>query len=125
VPAPRAAHYKHLAAATSSSSSRAQQLSTALHMSSYARDDDYSTVPDRKAGCAVTWKRLGRVDVVLPQGVDYPLGVVHFIGGQAVGALPRSTYGPFLEGMAKAGFVVLATPIRVNDFNHQVQCVAA
>jgi Protein of unknown function (DUF1350) len=94
-------------------------------MSSYASGDDYSIVPDRQAGCAVTWKRLGRVDVVLPQGVDYPLGVVHFIGGQAVGALPRSTYGPFLEGMAKAGFVVLATPIRVNDFNHQVKCLAA
>lgn len=67
----------------------------------------------------VRWKKVGKVDVLLPVDLPYPLGVIHFIGGLGVGTVPRGAYGPFLEALGQAGFVVLATPIRINEFNHQ------
>lgn len=49
------------------------------------------------------WQEIGNADVLVPQDVDYPLGVVHFVGGQGVGVFPRSAYGALLEGLVDAG----------------------
>ncbi|CAN0400681.1 unnamed protein product [Pylaiella littoralis] len=64
------------------------------------------------------WQEIGNADVLVPKDVDYPLGVVHFVGGQGVGVFPRNTYGALLEGLVDAGFLVVATRVRLNEFNH-------
>lgn len=49
------------------------------------------------------WQEIGNADVLVPEGVEYPLGVVHFVGGQGVGVFPRNAYGALLEGLVDAG----------------------
>lgn len=49
------------------------------------------------------WQEIGNADVLVPKDVEYPLGVVHFVGGQGVGVLPKSAYGALLEGLVDAG----------------------
>lgn len=49
------------------------------------------------------WQEIGNADVLVPKDVEYPLGVVHFVGGQGVGVFPRSAYGALLEGLVDAG----------------------
>ncbi len=49
------------------------------------------------------WQEIGNADVLVPKGVDYPLGLVHFVGGQGVGVFPRNAYGALLEGLVDAG----------------------
>jgi len=72
------------------------------------------------------WRNNANVDILLPDESNYPLGIIHFIGGAVVGAAPKTTYKLFLEGLSEAGFLVLATPIGVNEFNHQsAACEAA
>lgn len=51
------------------------------------------------------WEEIGNADVLVPRDVDYPLGVVHFVGGQGVGVFPRNAYGALLEGLVDAGAV--------------------
>ena len=43
-----------------------------------------------------------------------PLGVIHFLGGAFVGAAPHLSYRYILEGLVDAGYVVVATPYRLN-----------
>jgi len=43
-----------------------------------------------------------------------PLGVIHFLGGAFVGAAPHLTYRYLLESLAEAGYVVVATPYRLD-----------
>ncbi|CBJ25447.1 conserved unknown protein [Ectocarpus siliculosus] len=72
------------------------------------------------------WEEIGNADVLVPRDVDYPLGVVHFVGGQGVGVFPRNAYGALLEGLVDAGFLVVATRVRLNEFNHdQLACDVA
>ena len=48
---------------------------------------------------------------VLPAaGTGAPRGVVHFVGGAAVGASPQLVYALLLEELSAAGFAVVATP---------------
>lgn len=49
------------------------------------------------------WEEIGNADVLIPRGVEYPLGVVHFVGGQGVGVFPKNTYGTLLEALVDAG----------------------
>lgn len=49
------------------------------------------------------WQEIGNADVLVPKDVEYPLGVVHFVGGQGVGVFPRNAYGALLEGLVDAG----------------------
>ena len=44
--------------------------------------------------------------MLVPKEVEYPLGVVHFVGGQGVGVFPKSAYGTLLEALADAGVCV-------------------
>lgn len=55
------------------------------------------------------WQEIGNADVLVPKDVDYPLGVVHFVGGQGVGVFPRNAYGALLEGLVDAGAVAVAS----------------
>lgn len=43
-----------------------------------------------------------------------PLGVIHFLGGAFVGAAPHLTYKYLLESLADAGYIIVATPYRLN-----------
>jgi len=52
-----------------------------------------------------------------PEGGDkqqQPLGVIHFPGGAFVGAAPHLTYRYLLESLAEVGYVVVATPYRLD-----------
>lgn len=72
------------------------------------------------------WRKTGRSEIVLPENSDYPLGIIHFIGGAVVGAAPQQSYKPLLEGLSAQGFLVIATPISLNQFDHQGEaCEAA
>ena len=44
--------------------------------------------------------------MLIPKGVEFPLGVVHFVGGQGVGMFPRSAYRTLLEALGDAGMYV-------------------
>ncbi|KAI8110480.1 hypothetical protein M9435_002154 [Picochlorum sp. BPE23] len=44
-------------------------------------------------------------------------GVVHFLGGAFAGAAPSSLYSGLIQGLSKAGFLVLSTPYQVT-FKH-------
>jgi len=52
-----------------------------------------------------------------------PLGIVHFLGGAFVGAAPHLTYRYFLEAFAAQGYVVVATPYRL-DLDYLSTCEA-
>lgn len=52
------------------------------------------------------WEEIGNADVLVPKGLEYPLGVVHFVGGQGVGVFPKNAYGTLLEALADAGVYV-------------------
>lgn len=43
-----------------------------------------------------------------------PLGVIHFLGGAFVGAAPHLAYKYLLESLANAGYIIVATPYRIN-----------
>lgn len=49
------------------------------------------------------WQEIGNADVLIPREVEYPLGVVHFVGGQGVGMFPKSAYGTLLAALVDAG----------------------
>jgi hypothetical protein len=58
-----------------------------------------------------------------PMREQPPLGVIHFLGGAFVGAAPHLTYRYLLESLADAGYVVVATPYRL-DFDYLRSCDA-
>lgn len=54
----------------------------------------------------------------LPEKYPYKIkGVVHFLGGAFAGAAPSSLYSGLIQGLSKAGFLVLSTPYQVT-FKH-------
>ena len=54
---------------------------------------------------------------------DYvaPLGVVHFLGGAFVGAAPHITYRYLLEALCDEGYIIVATPYRL-DMDYVRSC---
>lgn len=52
--------------------------------------------------------------VLRPTGPVKPIGVIHFLGGAFVGAAPHLTYAYLLYLLAKQGYIVVATPYRLN-----------
>ena len=42
-----------------------------------------------------------------------PYGVIHFLGGAFVGAAPHITYRYLLESLCEQGYVIVATPFRL------------
>lgn len=58
--------------------------------------------------------------------MEFPLGVVHFVGGQGVGVFPKNAYGTLLEALVDAGellFVVLYVPETLICFWMLVVCL--
>lgn len=91
-------------------------MAAAQRNSGYGRfsdaDDEPAYRPPPPAAAAAgnsgrDWQEIGNADVLVPEDVDYPLGVVHFVGGQGVGVFPRSAYGALLEGLVDAGAVLV------------------
>eukprot|EP00601_Ochromonadales_sp_CCMP2298_P001680 CAMPEP_0173182712 /NCGR_PEP_ID=MMETSP1141-20130122/7995_1 /TAXON_ID=483371 /ORGANISM="non described non described, Strain CCMP2298" /LENGTH=467 /DNA_ID=CAMNT_0014105847 /DNA_START=401 /DNA_END=1804 /DNA_ORIENTATION=- len=65
-------------------------------------------------GVAGRWQeRLGNY-FLLPTSGERPVGVVHFLGGAFVGAAPHLTYRYLLESLADRGYLVVATPYRLD-----------
>ena len=50
-----------------------------------------------------------------------PAGVIHFLGGAFVGAAPHITYRYLLESLNVAGFIIVATPYRL-DMDYLRSC---
>ena len=50
-----------------------------------------------------------------------PVGVIHFLGGAFVGAAPHITYRYLLESLNAAGFIIVATPYRL-DMDYLRSC---
>ena len=44
--------------------------------------------------------------MLIPKGVEFPLGVVHYVGGQGVGVFPWSAYGTLLKALGDASMRV-------------------
>lgn len=65
------------------------------------------------------WQEVGNADVLVPREAEFPLGVVHFLGGAGVGVFPRNSYGALLTALADNGFLIIATRVPLNEFNHQ------
>jgi len=64
---------------------------------------------------APTWQEISGSWLLVPQR---PVAIVHFLGGAFVAAAPHLTYRWLLEHLARAGYLVVATPF-VNTFDHE------
>jgi len=65
-------------------------------------------------------------DVLLPPDGEPVRALVHFVGGVLVGLVPRVAYGPLLEGLADAGYAIVATPDQqLVGFDHAVAAEGA
>mmetsp|Transcript_27840 Transcript_27840/g.26671 ORF Transcript_27840/g.26671 Transcript_27840/m.26671 type:complete len:423 (+) Transcript_27840:62-1330(+) len=71
------------------------------------------------------WVERSENYILLPvddDGVEVPpVGVIHFLGGAFVGAAPHITYRYLLESLNKAGFIIVATPYRL-DMDYLRSC---
>ncbi|KAL9263205.1 hypothetical protein AKJ16_DCAP15204 [Drosera capensis] len=65
------------------------------------------------------WKSLGSCLVVPPpKGVTKPRGIIKFLGGAFIGAIPEVIYGFLIELLAREGFIILSVPYNVT-FDHE------
>mmetsp|Transcript_26356 Transcript_26356/g.43988 ORF Transcript_26356/g.43988 Transcript_26356/m.43988 type:complete len:526 (-) Transcript_26356:201-1778(-) len=70
---------------------------------------------DRESlGLAGGWVERNGNFVLKPSSGERPAGVVHFLGGAFVGAAPHITYKYMLETLADQGYLVVATPYRLD-----------
>ena len=53
--------------------------------------------------------------------IRQPVGVIHFLGGAFVGAAPHITYRYLLEALNSAGYIIVATPYRL-DMDYLRSC---
>lgn len=67
------------------------------------------------------WVEKGGNYVYTPENLEAPLGVIHFLGGAFVGAAPHLTYRYLLESLGNAGYIVVATPYRL-DMDYVRSC---
>lgn len=79
-------------------------------------------------GLAGRWVERSGNFILYPPGTSdagtqspTPAGVIHFLGGAFVGAAPHLTYRYLLESLSDAGYVVVATPYRL-DFDYVRSC---
>lgn len=114
-------HRKHHAVAASSSPPRLHSrrrpppTMVGARSGGYGRFSDTDAEPDSSYGASPKggegerraggrdWQEIGNADVLVPKDVEFPLGVVHFVGGQGVGVFPRRAYGTLLEALVDAG----------------------
>ena len=81
-------------------------------------------------GISGRWTEQDGNFVLRPQNCTYqasspdyvaPLGVIHFLGGAFVGAAPHITYRYLLEALCDEGFIIVATPYRL-DMDYVRSC---
>ena len=69
-------------------------------------------------GAAGRWQYKFGSYLLLPvdengEELEKPTGVIHFLGGAFVGAAPHITYRYLLESLCADGFIIVATPFRL------------
>ncbi|AFY74947.1 Protein of unknown function (DUF1350) [Synechococcus sp. PCC 7502] len=62
------------------------------------------------------WQQVENNFVLAP---SQPKGVIHFLGGAFFAAAPHISYSRILETLARAGYVIVATPIINSTFDHR------
>lgn len=75
------------------------------------------------------WQSIGGNYVLFPpeniddnsNNIKQPTGVIHFLGGAFVGAAPHLSYRYLLEELCAAGYIVVATPYRL-DLDYVRSC---
>jgi acetyl esterase/lipase len=67
------------------------------------------------------WEELGGNFILRPQPGVPVRAVLHFLGGAFVGASPHVTYRYLLQGLADAGYLVVATPFSLG-FDYLKTC---
>lgn len=94
---------------TSSTTTKRQQQQDDWDMSiSYMLKDEGIGITGR-------WKEVAGNFVLYPKSLESqsPQGVIHFLGGAFVGAAPHLTYRYLLESLCEEGYIVVATPYRL------------
>ena len=83
-------------------------------------DDDWDMsiaymLKDDGIGIKGRWKEIAGNFVLYPKSLESqsPRGVIHFLGGAFVGAAPHLTYRYLLESLCEEGYIVVATPYRL------------
>lgn len=91
-------------------------------------DEDFDTAPFRfpifdveSLGLGQNWERLNGNYLLRPPAGTPPRALIHFLGGAFVGAAPSISYRYLLEGLAAQGFLVVATPYRL-EFDYLSIC---
>ena len=69
---------------------------------------------ETKLGLVGNWYEKSGNYILKPKGNIKALGVIHFLGGAFVGAAPHLTYRYLLESLSDAGYIIVATPYRLN-----------
>ncbi|XP_042481271.1 uncharacterized protein LOC122061842 [Macadamia integrifolia] len=64
-----------------------------------------------------TYRRLDSCLVVPPPEGKKPCGIIKFLGGAFIGAVPEVTYGHLIDLLAKEGFLIISVPYNVT-FDH-------
>lgn len=135
-PSPRFAVRKHtirslkdVNAATNIASGQGNVVTEVIGDSSYprgkpTRDESNSIISDKFL--LGRWVERSGNYVLLAldaNGVEMrkPSGVIHFLGGAFVGAAPHITYRYLLESLNAAGYVIVATPYRL-DMDYLRSC---
>ena len=67
----------------------------------------------RSLGLTGNWVRRHDNFLLLPKRAGPPIGVIHFLGGAFVGAAPHLLYNSFLQLLADEGYIIVATPYRL------------
>lgn len=68
----------------------------------------------KNIGLSREWKKMYDNLILYPPNQIQPVGVIHFLGGAFFGAAPNILYGSFLEILSRRGFIIVATPFRMN-----------
>lgn len=75
----------------------------------------------QSVGAKGRWEERKGNFVLRPPGTTRPFAVIHFMGGAFVGAAPHLTYRYLLESLAQEGYVIVATPYRL-DMDYLRSC---
>jgi hypothetical protein len=66
-------------------------------------------------GMAALWQEVGTSQVLIP---PQPQGIIHFLGGAFVGAVPQWSYRWLLERLAARGYVIITESV-MPDLDHR------
>lgn len=72
-------------------------------------------------GLSGKWEERAGNYILKPADGKMPIGVIHFLGGAFVGAAPHLTYRYLLDALCEGGYVVVATPYRL-EMDYVASC---